>query len=319
MIKSFFFSREHRLFAWLVLGLLIGLAVAQVYMTVLFNDWYKEFYNSLELKNYDLFIHQLKLFGGLASIAIILATFSRYIAQHYTFRWRQAITYYYLHHWNNNSSQIEGSSQRIQEDTMKFASTTYGLVLGFFKAILTLLAFIPILWDISKNILILGQYQFSGFLVWVALVVSIGGMIISFYIGRKLPMLEYNNQKTEAAFRKSLVYGEDKKETLEQQTLWDQFSAIKANYFALFNNFKYFTIWENFYSQAGVIIPYVVAAPTFFAGAITLGVLVQVGNAFDKVHDSFSFFLQNWITVNELRSVVMRLREFEKTLTIDTR
>jgi ABC-type long-subunit fatty acid transport system fused permease/ATPase subunit len=36
-------------------------------------------------------------------------------------------------------------------------------------------------------------------------------MIISWFVGIKLPELEYNNQKVEAAFRKELVYGEDDK------------------------------------------------------------------------------------------------------------
>jgi peptide/bleomycin uptake transporter len=65
------------------------------------------------------------------------------------------------------------------------------------------------------------------------------------------------------------------------------------------------------YFQAGVVIPYLVASPQYFAGIITLGTLVQIGNAFDKIHESMSFFTDNWLTVTELRSVIKRLNEFE--------
>ena len=38
-----------------------------------------------------------------------------------------------------------------------------------------------------------------------------GGFTISWFVGIKLPGLEYNNQRVEAAFRKDLVLGEDNK------------------------------------------------------------------------------------------------------------
>ncbi len=45
---------------------------------------------------------------------------------------------------------------------------------------------------------------------------SIGGILISWFVGIKLPGLEYNNQKVEAAFRKELVYGEDDRKNYVQ-------------------------------------------------------------------------------------------------------
>jgi peptide/bleomycin uptake transporter len=313
MIKIFFWKKENALFAWGILAILLALTSAQVYMSVLFNEWYKGFYNSLENKDLAQFTDSLWTFGWLAAIYILIATFSVFIAQHYCFRWRQVLTFDYLPRWQKASAHIEGASQRIQEDTMRFASMLYRLGLGFFRAVLTLLAFIPILWQISDGVPFFGM-EIPGFLVWVALVTSVGGMGVSIWVGRKLPRLEYNNQRTEAAFRKSLVYGEDDRSLVSMGTLSDQFGALKANYFALYSNYKWFSLWENSYSQASVLIPYLAGASPFFAGAITLGGLVQISNAFNKVHDSFSFFLSNWTSVTELRSVVMRLNEFEKAV-----
>jgi len=62
------------------------------------------------------------------------------------------------------------------------------------------------------------------------------------------------------------------------------------------------------------IAPYLIAGPALFMQTITLGVLVQISNAFQKVHGSLSIFIHNWTTVTELRSIRMRLHEFQINL-----
>jgi peptide/bleomycin uptake transporter len=107
---------------------------------------------------------------------------------------------------------------------------------------------------------------------------------------------------------------EDAKNAHTLDDLWAQFADIRFNYFKLYDQYKYYSLFENFYFQAAVVVPYLVSAPQFFAGAITLGTLVQIGNAFDKIHEAMSFFTDRWMTVTELQSVLLRLREFEKSI-----
>jgi peptide/bleomycin uptake transporter len=230
------------------------------------------------------------------------------LGNRYSFRWREALTRSYMPKWKSMDSHTEGASQRIQEDTLKFAVYVWSLGQGLLKAIMILIFFIPVLWGLSTG------FDIPGYLVWIALTVSIGGLAVSWVVGRKLPKLEYNNQKVEAAFRKSLVRCEDNKDSHTLTELFDQFKDLKFNYYKLYDNYKYYSLWENLYFQAGVVIPYLVSAPQYFAGLITLGTLVQIGNAFDKIHESMSFFTDNWLTVTELRSVIRRLDEFEKDI-----
>ena len=68
------------------------------------------------------------------------------------------------------------------------------------------------------------------------------------------------------------------------------------------------------YDQLMVIVPYLLVGPSLFTGAILLGVVVQVSNAFQKVHGGFALFLHNWTTITELRSIWKRLHEFERNL-----
>ena len=224
---------------------------------------------------------------------------------------------------------------------------------------MTLIAFVPILWELSKQvdipiwlyegvpllvnkvempgkklltnvITMSGDYVYinyvAGSLVWAALLVSVGGLFISWFVGIRLPGLEYNNQKVEAAFRKELVYGEDDKDNYAApETLWELFVGIKFNYHKLFLHYGYFDLWLNLYDQCMMIIPYIVTAPSVFlivqssvtgqiATLLTLGFMVQVSNAFDKVHNGFALFVNNWTSITELRSIWKRLHEFEDNL-----
>lgn len=155
----------------------------------------------------------------------------------------------------------------------------------------------------------------GGSLVVVALFITLGGMVISWYVGHRLPGLEYNNQKVEASLRTELelaVKFNLKNEAVPQ--LIELFTGVRQNYHRLFVNYGYFNVWANMFGQSLVIVPYLIMGPSLFTGAITLGVLTQVGNAFDKVQGSFSVLIDNWVTVNELRSIHKRLREFEGNL-----
>ena len=155
----------------------------------------------------------------------------------------------------------------------------------------------------------------EGSLIWIAIVVSVGGLAISWLVGIMLPGLEYNNQKAEAAFRKELVYAEENKaEYASEETTKTLFGKLKHNYYRLFLQYCYFDLWLNSFSQILVIVPYLIMGPGLFTKAITLGVMIQVGNAFNQVRGSFSVFINNWTTITELRSIHMRLKEFEKNI-----
>jgi peptide/bleomycin uptake transporter len=258
-------------------------------------------------------------FFYLASGFIVLAVIILYFSKHYAFRWRQAITYYYLPYWETTEGNIEGASQRIQHDTYEFAKYFEQLGLGLFKATLTLIAFIPILWDLSKKITIPWLQAYEGSLVWIALITSLGGMLISYLVGIKLPGLEYENQKVEAAYRKQLVYSEDDKSFADMPTLIELFTGLKRNYFRMFNHYSYFSLWSNLYGQSMIILPYLLMGPSLFSGIIALGVITQTGNAFGKVNDSFSYFIDHWMDITRFISVIKRLKEFEGHLIPDSK
>ena len=204
---------------------------------------------------------------------------------------------------------------KTKKDAMNFAKIVESLGLQIVRAIMLLIAFIPILWGLSSNVVIPFFKDITGSLVWVSLTASLGGLIVSWLVGIKLPGLEYNNQKVEAAFRKELVYGEDdRKNYVQAPTILQLFTGIKFNYHRLFLHYGYFDLWIIMYNQSMIIVPYLLMGPGLFTGAMTLGVLIQTSSAFREVQSSFSLFLQNWTRITELRSIYKRLMEFETAI-----
>ena len=306
-------------------------------MTVALNTWYGKFYDLLQnsadyvdkpQEGITSFYQQLisldyvnnglegdPSFLVIAAPYVFLATLTSWFTSIYGLRWRQAMTWGYIPRWRNVEEEIEGASQRIQEDCNRFARIIESLGLQIVRAIMTLIAFIPILYGLSDKVDVPVLRDIEGSLVWGALVVSIGGLIISWFVGWKLPGLEYNNQKIEAAFRKDLVLGEDDKVNhARPENLWELFLGIRFNYHRLYLHYGYFNIWIHSYDQIMTVVPYLLMGPGLFTGLITLGVLVQVSNAFGRVHGGFALFLHNWTTITELRSIWKRLKEFEDNL-----
>ena len=322
MWRSFF--KDKKWFYWSYGGgfFIITLLVLQTYLDVLFNSWYRDFYDILqtaEKREISEFWDSIKRFLYIALPYVTLFAFTNWFTRLWAFRWREAMTFSYMPYWRAAEAKIEGSSQRIQEDCMNFAKIVESIGLQVVKAIMTLIAFIPILWVLSSNVSVSFLNNVSGSLVWVALVLSIGGILISWLVGIKLPGLEYNNQKVEAAFRKELVYGEDdRKNYVQAPTILQLFTGIKFNYHKLFLHYGYFDLWAIWYRQLFVIVPFLIMAPGLFTAAFTLGVMMQVVNAFGEVKDAFSVFLYNWTRITELRSIHKRLMEFETAINYNT-
>jgi len=318
MYYQFFKEKKYFFKSWGGLLFLIASIYTQVQITVAINEWYGGFYNILqEATKHDIkvFWEQMEKFAILAFPYVLLASFTAWFTRIWAFWWREVITFDYSDCWRDCKKDIEGASQRIQEDAYRFAKIVESLGLQVLRAILTLIAFIPLLWTLSSHVTLPYLKDIEGSLVYVAILVSIGGLILSWFIGIKLPGLEYNNQKVEAAFRKELVYAEDDRENYAKpETVFELFTGLRTNYRRLFLHYGYFDIWLNTFEQLMIIVPYLLMAPSLFAGVIMLGVLVQVSNAFSKVRESFSVFISNWTTITELRSIHKRLQEFELAL-----
>jgi peptide/bleomycin uptake transporter len=305
---------------WSILGsaLILFTSYFQVQVSVAINTWYGPFYDLVQAAlskskpvTLDQFYSELSTFAGIALVAVVVGVMTRFFVSHYIFRWRTAMNDFYMASWPRLRS-IEGASQRVQEDTMRFATTMEGLGVNFISAVLTLLAFLPVLLRLSSNITelpLIGSIPYP--LVFAAVIWSVLGTGALALIGIRLPGIEFFNQRVEAAYRKELVLGEDDPARADPPTVSVLFEHIRRNYFRLYLNFMYFNIGRIVYLQTDVIFPYILLGPTIVAGKITLGSMNQILNAFTQVRTAFQYLINSWSTIVELISIYKRLRAFE--------
>lgn len=321
MFRSFFLNR--RWFAWSILGTLLILAAVwyRVQLDVRINEWFGSFYDLLQSAlskpgsiTLPQYWKEMSTFLSIAMIYITVSVLLEFFVKHYVFRWRQAMNDYYMQFWPRLRT-VEGAAQRVQEDTMRFASIMEGLGVELVRSLMTLAAFLPILWTLSEKITtlpVIGAIPHS--LVWVSIGWSLFGTVLLAVTGILLPGLQFQNQRREAAYRKELVYGEDDPGRAQQPVVSALFHEVRRNYFRLFFHYLYFDVAKWTYLQASVLVSYVAMGPTVIAGVITLGVFQQIARAFDKVTESFQYLVMSWSTIVELLSVYKRLRAFESRI-----
>ena len=320
----FFKQKNWLLWSWLGSFIILSALWIQVVIDVKINEWFGEFYdmiqkalgapNSITIEEYW---SSLLSFITLAGIYISLYVAEKFFTAHYLFRWRTAMVEWY-HSVYSKAREIEGASQRVQEDTIKFTRLMESLGSSFIEAIMVLIQFTPILLSLSIGIPIFffGDWQYG--LITGALLWTIGGTIFLIGLGWLLRLvgIEYDLQKKEAAYRKILVIAEDD-HNVRPKTINELFYEVRSIHFLSYVRYLYFNIGRMAYLQANVLSAYVFLAPAIVAGVVTLGVMQQIIRAFGRVEGSMQYILKAWPTIIELASVYKRLREFESKINED--
>jgi len=322
----FRFFKLRKWFVWSWLGSLIILLSlwVQVKIDVKINEWFGVFYdmiqkalatpNAITIEEYWATLYS---FITLAGIYIALYVLIIFFTSHYLFRWRASMVEWY-HTVYDKAGKIEGASQRVQEDTIKFTRYMEDLGTSFIESVMLLIQFVPILLGLSIGIPIFffGDWQYgliSGALLW-----TIGGTIFLVGLGWLLRLvgIEYDVQKKEAAYRKILVIAEDDG-NIRPKTINELFEEVRSIHYLKYLRYLYFNIGRMAYLQANVLSAYVFLAPAIVAGVVTLGVMQQIIRAFGRVEGSMQYLIKSWPIIIELASVYKRLREFESKIKQD--
>jgi vitamin B12/bleomycin/antimicrobial peptide transport system ATP-binding/permease protein len=334
MIRPYW-SSEDRWAAWGLVVVVVALTLAMVHMSVLINRWNNAFYTALQDKNHALFFQQLIGLSWLIALIIFFAVYQLYLSQMLEIRWRRWLTERYLRAWLADGAyyrmqlvahETDNPDQRIAEDVHLLVSHTLTLVIGGLRALVTLVAFVAILWALSGTLTVPLRGWFSimlpGYMVWAAILYAIAGTWLTHWIGHPLVRLNYDKQRCEADFRFGLVRFRENTEGValyrgeadELRGFRQRFEAVAMNWWDIMRRQKRLTYFTSGYQQAAWIFPSLVAAPRYFSGDLTLGGLIQTIGAFSAVQASLSIFIDSYKTIAEWCSVVERLSGFERGL-----
>jgi vitamin B12/bleomycin/antimicrobial peptide transport system ATP-binding/permease protein len=329
-----YFRSEDRWPGRILLGAVVGIELSIVAITVILNQWYNRFYNTLQDHNWSAFVSAILFFCVLAAIYTVLAVYQNYLNLWLQIRWRRWMTQTYLRQWLNTANhyrmQLLGDTadnpdQRIADDLQLFVQNTLSIGLGLLNSCVTLGSFVVILWTLSEEapLQVFGMpLAIPGYLVWAALVYAVIGTVLTHLIGWPLIPLNFQQQRFEADFRFNLVRTRENSEQIaalrgeaaERERHLGRFGLIVSNWIAIMQRQKQLTFFTQSYSQASVIFPYLMVSPAYFSGAMQLGGLMQTASAFNSVQTALSYFITAYQSIAQYRSVITRLAGFEDAI-----
>ncbi len=342
-----YYRSEEKWAAWGLLLSIIVLNLSLVGMSVLLNFWNREFYNTLQDKNWRAFVGLLFWYRNTASglmpgfvwiaiVYIVVAVYSTYLNQWLQIRWRRWLTSHFLDEWladrayyrislttDHAAIGTDNPDQRIAEDLRDFVNSTLSLGIGLLSNIVSLFSFVGILWELSGDYPLFG-IPIPGYMVWVALIYAAVGTRLTHLVGRPLVALSFRQQRVEADFRYALVrlrenvegvalYGGEAEEKLN---LRDRFSHVVDNWWAIMRRTKLLNSLVAGYNQIAIIFPIIVAAPRYFSGQLPLGGLTQTADAFGHVQGSMSWFIGAYASLASWRATVERLTTFHRAIVV---
>jgi putative ATP-binding cassette transporter len=329
-----YFRSEDRWAGRALLAALITMELGMVAIMVELNKWSNRFYNSLQERNWEIFVKELLFYCVLAAIFTVVQVYQLYLNQWLQIRWRRWMTKHYLVHWLDKAThyrmQLLGDAadnpdQRIADDIRMFIERTLTIGVGLLGAIVTLGSFVVILWTLSAAApaaLFGVSIAIPGYLVWAALIYAIFGTALTHLIGRKLVGLNFNQQRFEADFRFNLVRVRENSEQIallagekaETGRLLTRFGMVVTNWHRIMSRQKQLTFFTTGYTRFAVVFPYVVVSPAYFAGLMQLGGLMQTASAFNSVETALSFFINVYRDIAEWRAVIARLDGFNRSI-----
>ena len=325
---------NERLVAWALLASIVGISLGLVYLAVVLNRWNRDFFNAIQEKSYADFLQLLLYFCFIAAVYIVAAVYRAYLRQMLYMRWRVWLTRAYLEDWlgdrvyyrlEQDARGTDNPDQRIADDLRLFCNTTLTLTLDLLQQLVTLGSFLVILWSVSGPLVVHiwgSDWTIPGYMVWAAVLYALAGSALTYYVGRPLVGLNFNQERVEADLRFSLVrmreYAEGialyRGEAAEHAQLDRRVEGIFANWWQIMRAQKRLNFFTNGYAQAAVVFPFFVAAPRYFSGAIQFGDLTQIADAFGTVQGSLAWFVQNYPELASWKASVDRLISFEHAI-----
>lgn len=331
LIYPFWFVRSAAVH-WLLLFTIVGLTLSVVGISVLYNNWSKDFYDALA----DFFQHAsvvtlAQRYAGYTLLFVLSIVCGNWLKKLLIIRCRRDMTQHFEQMWLAGSAHYQLSrggepdnpDQRIAEDINLLIEQSLALLLSLLKNTARLFSFIAILWQLSgvHTLHISNGYTITihGYLVWIALGYASVSSVLAHLFGRRLHALNVAQQHAEADYRATLLrvreHGEQiafyRGEEAEKMRMHHRFQAITGNWHRLMGQEFRLETFTTFYFRFSLMIPVFAVLPLYLSRLVSLGAIMQARAAFGYVLDAFGWFIDSYRQLAQWSATVERLWEFQ--------
>ncbi|MFT3991377.1 MAG: ABC transporter ATP-binding protein/permease [Luteolibacter sp.] len=311
MITRAFFASERRRKArgFLIALVLLSLAVGGV--QVLMSYAARDFMTAIANRNPSEYWRSLGYYLTTFAMAVPIGVYYRWVEERLALHWREWMVQHLLKRYFNNrayyqlrgSENIDNPDQRISEDVMNFTTNSLAFFLIALNSLVTLAAFVGVLWTIS------------GTLVGIMVVYAVLGTVASILIGRKLVRLHYQQYEKEADFRYGLVRVRDNAESIafyagekrEHLDLIHRFTSVVRNMHWIIRRNRNLAFFTNSYNYFALALPLMIVAPMFMRREVEFGVVTQAAGAFGQVLTAASMIITQFGGLSAYLAGVQRL------------
>ena len=218
-------------------------------------------------------------------------------------------------------SKLDNPDQRIAEDSLLLVQKSVDLVKSLVYNLAKLIAFVAILWQVSKVLKfeIFGMhFEIEGFLLYVALIYTLLCSLITHLIGRRLRGLNFAKQRAEADYRSDLLLVRENAEAVafmrgedaERSRFRASFGEIMRNWRSIMNTEFRLECFSASYLKITNLIPIFACLPLYLSCAMSFGDMMQARSAFYSVQDGFAWFMDYYKQIMEWAASVQRIYEF---------
>ena len=218
-------------------------------------------------------------------------------------------------------SKLDNPDQRIAEDSLLLVQKSVDLVKSLVYNLAKLIAFVAILWQVSKVLKfeIFGMhFEIEGFLLYVALLYTLLCSLITHLIGHRLRRLNFAKQRAEADYRSDLLLVRENAEAVafmrgedaERGRFRASFGEIMRNWRSIMNTEFRLECFSASYLKITNLIPIFACLPLYLSRAMSFGDMMQARSAFYSVQDGFAWFMDYYKQIMEWAASVQRIYEF---------
>lgn len=305
--------------------LLVLLTKAQVALAIWISYWNRELFDALERHDVKELATLVGTFALIFILTMLVTALHLYLKRWLQLDWRRWLTRRLLDSWLTRhrhyhlqfaSGDHDNPDGRVAEDIRIATESALTLALSLLYSILVLGSFIEILLEVSGSLpLPLLGIEIPAYMVLLAFVYASVGAIFGQLLGSPLVNATNRLQTAEADLRFGLARTRENSEAIallqgeehEHQHVESLFQNVRRSWNCQTLGFIGIVSFSTGYGTLLPVFPILIAAPQFIIGMMTLGVLMQAAQAFQRLTSALSWPIDNLGELARCRASIDRV------------
>ncbi len=313
---------------------LLAVILLTAYGQIRLNEWNAPFYNALERRDLDAFLHQLEVFAVIAGLLLLLNVIQTWLNQMTALNMREGLAKDMVDQWlkPGRAARLAGfgtiainPDQRLHDDVRNLAESSTALSIGLVNATILLISFIGVLWSLSAgfSVTINGSpFAVPGYMVWAVIIYAGSASLLSNLVGYRLVGLNTERYSKEAELRFSLMRASEnlaaialaRGEKNERRRIGVDIDAVLGVIRGLAMAMTHLTWVSSGYGWLAIVAPILIAAPVYFSGNLTFGGLMMAVGAFNQVNTALRWYIDNFGPIASWKATLQRVSVFRNAL-----